>query len=181
MKITRLTDAPYVQRWVEQHHASADADLNVTAPGDGRRCPVGRSANSGGRLSLRSWDARVSLQQGSGTPELIEPTVRLYSAWREAHEEWGGAHEDGFGCCPLTTSTPLSDSRPGWRGRPGSQTRRAPWAPAGSTPPTGGSSRTTRYSARSRCATNSPSRCYAPAGHVGYGVRLSAHGRGLTC
>jgi predicted acetyltransferase len=30
--------------------------------------------------------------------ELIEPTVRLYAAWRAAHEEWGpGLHEDGFG------------------------------------------------------------------------------------
>ncbi|WP_328557772.1 MULTISPECIES: GNAT family N-acetyltransferase [unclassified Streptomyces] len=34
-------------------------------------------------------------------PELIVPTVRLHSAWREAHEEWGpGVHEDGFGLLP---------------------------------------------------------------------------------
>ncbi|MFH8516183.1 GNAT family N-acetyltransferase [Streptomyces gelaticus] len=31
-------------------------------------------------------------------PELIAPTVRLRTAWLEAHEEWGpGVHEDGFG------------------------------------------------------------------------------------
>ncbi len=31
-------------------------------------------------------------------PELIAPTVRLHSAWLEAHREWGpGPHEDGFG------------------------------------------------------------------------------------
>jgi predicted acetyltransferase len=34
-------------------------------------------------------------------PELIEPTVRLQAAWREAREEWGpGFHEDGFGLRP---------------------------------------------------------------------------------
>lgn len=34
-------------------------------------------------------------------PELIEPTVRLEAAWREAHKEWGpGLHEDGFGLRP---------------------------------------------------------------------------------
>jgi predicted acetyltransferase len=31
-------------------------------------------------------------------PELILPTVRLHEAWLEAHREWGpGRHEDGFG------------------------------------------------------------------------------------
>ncbi|GAA0848360.1 GNAT family N-acetyltransferase [Streptosporangium amethystogenes subsp. fukuiense] len=34
-------------------------------------------------------------------PELIAPTTRLHSAWREAHHEWGpGLHEDGFGLGP---------------------------------------------------------------------------------
>jgi predicted acetyltransferase len=34
-------------------------------------------------------------------PELIAPTTRLYSAWTEAHDEWGpGLHEDGFGVGP---------------------------------------------------------------------------------
>jgi predicted acetyltransferase len=34
-------------------------------------------------------------------PELIAPTVRLHSAWLEAHAEWGpGLHEDGFGLGP---------------------------------------------------------------------------------
>jgi predicted acetyltransferase len=34
-------------------------------------------------------------------PELLAPTVRLRSAWGEAHEEWGpGLHEDGFGLHP---------------------------------------------------------------------------------
>jgi predicted acetyltransferase len=33
--------------------------------------------------------------------ELIEPSLELYAAWLEAHEEWGpGAHEDGFGLRP---------------------------------------------------------------------------------
>ncbi|MBD7996354.1 hypothetical protein H9639_13700 [Arthrobacter sp. Sa2CUA1] len=31
-------------------------------------------------------------------PELVEPTIELYAAWRDAIEEWGpGMHEDGFG------------------------------------------------------------------------------------
>jgi predicted acetyltransferase len=31
-------------------------------------------------------------------PDLIAPTVRLQTAWLEAHDEWGpGLHEDGFG------------------------------------------------------------------------------------
>lgn len=34
-------------------------------------------------------------------PELVAPTVRLRSAWLEAHDEWGpGRHEDGFGLEP---------------------------------------------------------------------------------
>jgi predicted acetyltransferase len=42
---------------------------------------------------MGGWDP-----QDCPVPELIEPTVRLEAAWREAHEEWGpGLHEDGFG------------------------------------------------------------------------------------
>jgi predicted acetyltransferase len=34
-------------------------------------------------------------------PDLLAPTLRLQSAWRNAHEEWGqGTHEDGFGLLP---------------------------------------------------------------------------------
>ncbi|MFD4439580.1 GNAT family N-acetyltransferase [Nocardia sp. NPDC058519] len=34
-------------------------------------------------------------------PVLITPSADLYSAWVEAHSEWGpGAHEDGFGLLP---------------------------------------------------------------------------------
>ncbi|PRY44533.1 GNAT family N-acetyltransferase [Umezawaea tangerina] len=34
-------------------------------------------------------------------PELIGPTVRAHSAWLEAHDDWGpGIHEDGFGIHP---------------------------------------------------------------------------------
>ncbi|MGI8449215.1 MAG: GNAT family N-acetyltransferase [Streptosporangiaceae bacterium] len=35
-------------------------------------------------------------------PDLIAPTVRLHTAWLEAHHEWGpGFHEDGFGLHPF--------------------------------------------------------------------------------
>lgn len=34
-------------------------------------------------------------------PDLVAPTPRLETAWREAHAEWGpGRHEDGFGLRP---------------------------------------------------------------------------------
>jgi len=34
-------------------------------------------------------------------PDLLAPTMRLQSGWRDAHEEWGpGTHEDGFGLLP---------------------------------------------------------------------------------
>lgn len=34
-------------------------------------------------------------------PELVAPTERLHVAWLEAHAEWGpGLHEDGFGLSP---------------------------------------------------------------------------------
>jgi predicted acetyltransferase len=34
-------------------------------------------------------------------PELVAPTERLHVAWLEAHAEWGpGLHEDGFGLRP---------------------------------------------------------------------------------
>lgn len=34
-------------------------------------------------------------------PKLIAPTARLHTAWLEAHAEWGpGSHEDGFGLKP---------------------------------------------------------------------------------
>ncbi|TDP93664.1 GNAT family N-acetyltransferase [Labedaea rhizosphaerae] len=35
------------------------------------------------------------------TLSLVEPTTRLRQAWRQAHAEWGpGLHEDGFGLLP---------------------------------------------------------------------------------
>jgi RimJ/RimL family protein N-acetyltransferase len=37
----------------------------------------------------------------AGPPLLVAPTTRLYSAWLDAHAEWGpGLHEDGFGLTP---------------------------------------------------------------------------------
>lgn len=40
-------------------------------------------------------------------PELIAPTLRLETAWRAAHEEWGpGVHEDGAGLQPTDDVDP---------------------------------------------------------------------------
>ncbi|NMO55751.1 GNAT family N-acetyltransferase [Actinoplanes sp. TBRC 11911] len=102
-------------------------------------------------------------------PELIAPTVRLHRAWLEAHAEWGpGLHEDGFGL----TATDEVETQAGF----------AAWV--------------RRLDARSdRCVfrwivedgsvlgglalRHGDSEAIARAGHVGYGLRPSARGRGL--
>ncbi|MFI5609589.1 GNAT family N-acetyltransferase [Amycolatopsis sp. NPDC051903] len=39
-------------------------------------------------------------------PELVAPTTRLHRAWLDAHSEWGpGRHEDGFGLDPADEVT----------------------------------------------------------------------------
>jgi len=101
-------------------------------------------------------------------PELIAPAVRLHSAWLEAHAEWGpGFHEDGFGLGPSDEV----DSPTGF----------AAWV-AGLTD--------------HRCVyrwiveadrvlggialRHGNSDYVRWAGHIGYGIRPSARGRGLA-
>lgn len=114
-------------------------------------------------------------------PELIEPRVTLYTAWREAHLEWGpGVHEDGFGLLPcdevdctvgFTTwlarlveeSDPTSDLVPG---RVHCTYR---WIVE--------EDQVLGAIALRHELTES---LVHTAGHVGYGVRPSARGRGLA-
>ncbi|MGW2086393.1 GNAT family N-acetyltransferase [Streptomyces sp. NPDC001880] len=112
-------------------------------------------------------------------PELIAPTVRLYSAWREAHEEWGpGVHEDGFGL----TSTDEVDSPAGfaaWVARLAAESN--PARPL----------RARRMSCVHRWIVEDDRVLGGIAlrygldivweiGHIGYGIRPSARRRGLA-
>lgn len=113
-------------------------------------------------------------------PELIAPTARLHAAWLAAHAEWGaGAHEDGFGLGPAD-EVESPDGFAAWLARLAEQSDPA---------------RTTALGRR-RCTyrwmveddrvlggialRNGPADYVAWAGHVGYGVRPSARGRGLA-
>jgi predicted acetyltransferase len=113
-------------------------------------------------------------------PELIVPTVRLHAEWLEAHEEWGpGAHEDGFGLRPSDDV----GSPPGfaaWVRRLLDQADRGKATAEGRVPCTyrwivvgsevlGGIA--LRHELNERVAL---------LGHIGYGVRPSARGRGLA-
>jgi predicted acetyltransferase len=113
-------------------------------------------------------------------PELIAPTADLQAAWLEAHDEWGpGVHEDGFGLLPSDdvrskagfaawvtrvanppyppTPTDLSRALGGCR-----------WIVEGNQV-LGGIA--LRHHSHPSVARN---------GHIGYGIRPSARGRGLA-
>lgn len=112
-------------------------------------------------------------------PELIAPTVRLHRAWLEAHAEWGpGPHEDGFGLRP-SDDVDTPDGFAAWVARLAARSDPAKTIDVG----------------RHRCthrwiveddrvlgaiALRDGTDDYVRwAGHVGYGLRPSARGRGL--
>ena len=113
-------------------------------------------------------------------PTLIEPTTALYSAWLDAHLEWGpGLHEDGFGLLPSDVVTsPAGFST--WVTRLLSE--------SGST--------ATNHETGYRCIyrwivdqgavvggialRTGDRQLIQKAGHIGYGIRPSARGRGLA-
>jgi predicted acetyltransferase len=102
-------------------------------------------------------------------PELIAPTVRLHEAWLSAHAEWGpGLHEDGFGLSP-TDEVESSEGFATWVARLAAQdgcTYR--WIVEGDRVLGG-------------IALRDGDDDYARwAGHIGYGIRPSARGRGLA-
>lgn len=101
-------------------------------------------------------------------PELVRPQAALYEAWADAHREWGpGLHEDGFG---ITAHDDVSDED-GFRAwvhrlhaRPG-----ACWWIVEDGRVLGG------------IALRSPGDASVQRlGHVGYGIRPSARGRGVA-
>lgn len=114
-------------------------------------------------------------------PELLTPTLRLQSSWRDAHEEWGpGTHEDGFGLLPgdnVLSSNGFSE----WLSRLSEESNPATQLGDG------------RVHCTYRWITERDQvlggialrhelndHLLAEGGHVGYGVRPSARRRGLA-
>jgi predicted acetyltransferase len=111
---------------------------------------------------------------------LIEPTTAVHSAWLDAHLDWGpGRHEDGFGLVPSDeVISPGGFST--WVARLLSESGLSParsdtgprgiyrWIVDGDTVVGGIALRTGAH----------PS--IPHAGHIGYGIRPSARGRGIA-
>jgi predicted acetyltransferase len=100
--------------------------------------------------------------------ELVRPQTALYEAWAGAHIEWGpGLHEDGFGI----TAHDDVDSEDGFRTWVGRPTARpgALWWMVEDGRVLGG------------IALRSAGDASVPQfGHIGYGIRPSARGRGVA-
>jgi predicted acetyltransferase len=112
-------------------------------------------------------------------PALIAPTTRLHSAWLEAHAEWGpGPHEDGFGLRPSDdVKSPTGFAA--WVARLDHESSRA-------VVETGRARCTYRWIVEGDRVLGGIALRHGFddfvrwAGHIGYGVRPSARGRGLA-
>jgi predicted acetyltransferase len=101
---------------------------------------------------------------------LIAPTVRLHAEWLEAHAEWGpGLHEDGFGV-DAADEVESADGFAAWVARLGAQAERATvrWIVEDGRVQGG-------IALRHRLNEQNEQN-----GHIGYGIRPSARGRGLA-
>ncbi|GIF06967.1 GNAT family N-acetyltransferase [Actinoplanes siamensis] len=114
-------------------------------------------------------------------PELIVPTVRLHTAWLDAHAEWGpGQHEDGFGLLPTDqVDTPAGFAA--WIARLGDQSDSTRMPPAGT------HRCTYRWIVENERVVGGAALRHGEddeyvqwAGHIGYGIRPSARRRGLA-
>jgi predicted acetyltransferase len=103
-------------------------------------------------------------------PALVEPTVALHAAWLEAHHEWGpGRHEDGFGLAPGDdVETPAGFAA--WVARSRQAPGAALWWIVEDGAVVGG------IAFRHQLDDE----VLQARGHVGYGIRPSARGRGLA-
>ena len=101
------------------------------------------------------------------TLELVQPSPELRDAWLEAHHEWGpGLHEDGFGIGPAD-DVESADGFRAWLERLRHDPTSLWWiVDAG----------TVLGGIALRCAEDER---VPRLGHVGYGVRPSARGRGV--
>lgn len=101
-------------------------------------------------------------------PELVEPDAVRHAAWLEAHREWGpGGHEDGFGIGP-DDDVVSPEGFASWVGRLHERPGRFWWIIADDVVLGGIALRPFTNEAVLR------------HGHVGYGIRPSARGRGLA-
>lgn len=110
-------------------------------------------------------------------PDLVEPTADLYDAWQECRRDWGpGMHEDGFGLAATdSTDDPRGFAR--WVCRlhraatddPGDETPCLYWWIVEDGEVLGAAALRTQTTAIT-----------AQIGHVGYGIRPSKRGQGLT-
>ncbi|MFF1820079.1 GNAT family N-acetyltransferase [Kribbella sp. NPDC058245] len=96
---------------------------------------------------------------------LVEPSTDLYDAWREAHVEWGpGLHEDGFGLA-ASDDVESAEGFAAWVAR----------VRAGE-----GTSRWIVEDGRVLGGIGLRHQLNERTGHIGYGVRPSARGRGVA-
>jgi len=99
--------------------------------------------------------------------ELVEPTLRYRESWLACHAEWGpGLHEDGFGLW-VTDDVSTEEGFADWLARLHGRRDRA----------------TFRWIVEDEQVQGGIALRHVPderAGHVGYGVRPSARGRGLA-
>ena len=113
-------------------------------------------------------------------PDLIEPTVELRESWMESATEWGDAHQDGAGVWEADDLSTV-DGFAGWTQRLRAQSddsipitaERVPasywWIVEGGTYL---GAITLRHALNEKLLDG--------GGHIGYGVRPSARGRGLA-
>ncbi|MFC4019251.1 GNAT family N-acetyltransferase [Micromonospora sp. GCM10011542] len=114
-------------------------------------------------------------------PELVAPTTGLHAAWLEAHREWGpGPHEDGFGLRPADeVDTPAGFAA--WVARLADESDPAQPLDAGLV------RCTYRWIVEGDRVVGGIALRHElddfllrVAGHIGYGIRPSARGRGLA-
>ena len=101
--------------------------------------------------------------------ELVEPTTRLYSAWRAGRDDWGpGTHEDGFGLL-ASDAVETPDGFEIWvRRLQAEQSTTYRWIVEGD-------DLLGAIALRHRLEDGA-----LEVGQVGYGIRPSARGRGLA-
>ena len=114
-------------------------------------------------------------------PQLIEPTTALHAQWLTAHDDWGpGVHEDGAGLQP-TDEVGSADGFAAWVGRLRQEADER-------VPPAAGrvhcsywwivEGETVLGAIALRHELNDF--LLRAGGHIGYGIRPSARGRGLA-
>ena len=101
-------------------------------------------------------------------PELVDPDAERHSAWLDSHREWGpGLHEDGFGIAP-SDEVESAAGFAAWVQRIRSRPGRLWWIVE---------QEVVLGGIVLRPSTNDD---VLRTGHIGYGVRPSARGRGVA-